>query len=655
MKDEDLKDLDLEKGDEKSVEDIDTPVKETSHETSEFRANQRPDGEKDHSASDEEIGSKPAMLPISTKRPKSHLAFAVIVGLLIILGVVFFIWKDQILSYLVKQPVNDMQKTATNSVPSALEQQKINDPELKNFITPTTGEKWQGTPKDMAAQGWLKVELASSYKDVGVGTSYYKSAKQQLTEATPTYKEVGSRAGNTIVLVNSPSEGMNGLWYLFEKYPDGKVAAIIRPQAASPGAPETLSETKDAVTSKVTVFDETTHYDSLNIPTKIALENGEYTLRPERLWIFDGWISTNGSGVTTTQIAKLGASSLYRMETKYADTGLTNIGYYMQLPLGTKVGLRYQPNQASLEGYSFDNGATLQVAGVNGKTTYDELVAIARGCGGSAASVTRTDVLKEADLVQVGKNEAGAPVYEVKDKTAALYKKAYDEYKDTNGAGAVSMDVYIKNHGMVVMKDAKGELLVYVRATYAPSMGCAKPVVYLYPIGITSVDVKVGANVTVSDPYYPAGGWKNVLANPNGQLTYLGKNYDSLFWEGTGVGNYPGITSGTVVKRDQAASTIRKQLAEQGLNAKETNDFMAFWESKIPNKPYIRLTWLGTADMNALAPLHVSPKPDTVIRVFLDMDGFDTPINLPVQKFSAPERKGFTVVEWGGLTSEIHH
>jgi hypothetical protein len=185
--------------------------------------------------------------------------------------------------------------------------------------------------------------------------------------------------------------------------------------------------------------------------------------------------------------------------------------------------------------------------------------------------------------------------------------------------------------------------------------GCAKPVVYLYPTASTVVNVRVGANVTVSDPQYPAGGWRNVLAQPSGKLTYEGKNYESLFWEGTGYGEYPGISSGTVVKKADVVATMKRQLAEQGLNAKETSDFVAFWQDKIPSKPYVRLTWLNTAQMNTLAPLYINPKPDTVLRVFLDMEGFDTKIELPAQKLTSTFRHGFTVVEWGGLTSEIRH
>jgi hypothetical protein len=97
---------------------------------------------------------------------------------------------------------------------------------------------------------------------------------------------------------------------------------------------------------------------------------------------------------------------------------------------------------------------------------------------------------------------------------------------------------------------------------------------------------------------------------------------------------------------------MRSQLAAQGLTAKETNDFIAYWQDKIPTRPYVRLAWFTTAQINELAPLCITPKPDTVIRVFLDMDGLDQPISLPQPVFHPLARTGFTVVEWGGLSQQ---
>ena len=43
-----------------------------------------------------------------------------------------------------------------------------------------------------------------------------------------------------------------------------------------------------------------------------------------------------------------------------------------------------------------------------------------------------------------------------------------------------------------------------------------------------------------------------------------------------------------------------------------------------------------------------SPKPDTLIRIFLTIKKIDSPIEIKEQKLEHHERKGFTVVEWGG-------
>ena len=48
------------------------------------------------------------------------------------------------------------------------------------------------------------------------------------------------------------------------------------------------------------------------------------------------------------------------------------------------------------------------------------------------------------------------------------------------------------------------------------------------------------------------------------------------------------------------------------------------------------------------AKLQINPAPDTVIRVFMTFEASDYMIRILPQKLTAPERIGFTVVEWGG-------
>ena len=106
---------------------------------------------------------------------------------------------------------------------------------------------------------------------------------------------------------------------------------------------------------------------------------------------------------------------------------------------------------------------------------------------------------------------------------------------------------------------------------------------------------------------------------------------------------------GKVVTQKELITTIKKDLANQGLNSKEIADFVDFWQDHLPKTPYVKLTWLTTEEMNVLAPLEVSPKPDTIIRVFLDAKGLEKPIPFTAQKLTKIERNGFTLVEWGGL------
>ncbi|OGZ68676.1 MAG: hypothetical protein A3D44_03940 [Candidatus Staskawiczbacteria bacterium RIFCSPHIGHO2_02_FULL_42_22] len=177
---------------------------------------------------------------------------------------------------------------------------------------------------------------------------------------------------------------------------------------------------------------------------------------------------------------------------------------------------------------------------------------------------------------------------------------------------------------------------------------CGKPVIYLYPIKPINVTVKVGANITVSEPEYN-NGWQ-VLANPDGTLkTGDGNTYESLFWEGIGYGVYPSITEGFVVAQSELQSTIVLQLKQLGLNDKESADFLEFWLPKMPNTPYVRLTWFTASQLDQLAPLVVWPRPDTTIRIFLDFQGLEKQIPLPQQHLTALSRNGFTMVEWGGL------
>ena len=124
----------------------------------------------------------------------------------------------------------------------------------------------------------------------------------------------------------------------------------------------------------------------------------------------------------------------------------------------------------------------------------------------------------------------------------------------------------------------------------------------------------------------------------------------NLFWEGLGFGSYPSVKNrGFIVAQKDLVSTIYTHLKKLGLNSQESADFMDFWHSILPKSDYVRLTWLNTKEMDTLAPLIVSPKPDSIIRIFLDAAPAQKDDQLIPQNLTSIPRTGFTLIEWGGL------
>jgi len=267
-------------------------------------------------------------------------------------------------------------------------------------------------------------------------------------------------------------------------------------------------------------------------------------------------------------------------------------------------------------------------------------------CGTTASNNIILDTAGVSDrLFESGKTATGSTIY-IAPATDVITQTAYDNYKNGRTKDLLTLQQFSNRNAVFVWQSKIGVYVIFTNSNFGGLAECGKPVIYLYPQKKTSVSVKVGATITKSEPVYNDG-W-NAVAEPSGKLIVAGKVYDSLFWEGTG-DYYPIINQGTVVETTQAMSTIKTQLAELGLNQKETSDFVEFWSPKMPNTPYVRLTWFGNSIMDKLAPLSITPQPDSVIRVFLDFQGLNEKINIEPQVLTAPARHGFSVVEWGGL------
>ncbi|NTU99381.1 hypothetical protein HGA64_05275, partial [Candidatus Falkowbacteria bacterium] len=274
-------------------------------------------------------------------------------------------------------------------------------------------------------------------------------------------------------------------------------------------------------------------------------------------------------------------------------------------------------------------------------------------------------IKSKEQLERIGFFGNGDPVWGLKDKhetyqledkkKVEILKEIYDSYypgwddKAQKDTAKVSYEKFLASHPVIYWQDPFGAFLELRNANYIPAVECGKPVIYLYPTKTTTVAVKVAptGGFSVTEPEY-GDGWR-VEAKPTGELKNLsdGKTYPYLFWEGKGL-DYSQPKEGFVVARSETAKFLKSKLALLGLNAKESSEFMAFWLPRMQSKPYYFITFVPKSQFDQLAPLSVEPRPETVIRVFMDYRGLDERITVPEQKIVTPKRLGFTVVEWGG-------
>ena len=88
-------------------------------------------------------------------------------------------------------------------------------------------------------------------------------------------------------------------------------------------------------------------------------------------------------------------------------------------------------------------------------------------------------------------------------------------------------------------------------------------------------------------------------------------------------------------------------LSKLGLTRREANEFIVYWLPLMQDNPYNLIAFQSDV-YTQNAQLLIDPAPDTLLRVFMAWKPVDEAVEIPAQSLSAPERNGFTVVEWGG-------
>jgi hypothetical protein len=187
---------------------------------------------------------------------------------------------------------------------------------------------------------------------------------------------------------------------------------------------------------------------------------------------------------------------------------------------------------------------------------------------------------------------------------------------------------------------------------FTPPVGIAKPVIYLYPTKEEEVSVRLdleGTLVTTYPKYVEAEhGWR-VRARPDGEMVSLedGQRYSYIYWTGTSSAFQPNFDEGFVVRGEDTRTFLRETLSKMGLSPREYNDMIVYWLPYMESHPYNLISFAHESYTN-LAKLHVEPRPDSMLRVFMVWKKLDAPMEVRPQKIEPFHRKGFAVVEWGG-------
>jgi len=174
-----------------------------------------------------------------------------------------------------------------------------------------------------------------------------------------------------------------------------------------------------------------------------------------------------------------------------------------------------------------------------------------------------------------------------------------------------------------------------------------KPIIYLYPEEETNITIKLGNPHLLTTTYPKYNDSWNVTAYPDGTIKYNNREYYSLFWEGK---NHPAKIEedGFIVEGKDTEKFLEEKLNILGLTDKEANEFIIYWLPKLENNKYNYIRFETLEEINNYMPLDINPKPETIIRVQMDYKLLDKKIKVKEQKLIKQERKGYSLIEWGG-------
>jgi hypothetical protein len=189
-----------------------------------------------------------------------------------------------------------------------------------------------------------------------------------------------------------------------------------------------------------------------------------------------------------------------------------------------------------------------------------------------------------------------------------------------------------------------------------------KPVIYLYSDKDVEIDLKLDplGEFVFTYPEYNDG-WKVKIVN--NQIIVDDKSYPYLFWEGKSENikysyDEKGM-DGFLIAKEEVVPFLEKSLNELGFNSKEKTDFITYWGPILERKSYALVQFVFDDEYDSeIGKLDMKPAALASKRVFIkcsNLDDANLGFDLIDQEFKKIDRKGLTLVEWGGAIIDLNN
>lgn len=199
--------------------------------------------------------------------------------------------------------------------------------------------------------------------------------------------------------------------------------------------------------------------------------------------------------------------------------------------------------------------------------------------------------------------------------------------------------------------DDRGQLYYWDGKQKVPAnVNAYKPNIYIYSSESQKVTVEFDYPqlLTVTIPEYKDS-W-TVTTGENGMLTdEEGNAYRYLFYESDTTKSLFQTDSGYRISADQRAQTFDRLLMDMGFTKQEREDFIEFWNEKLPEGVDYVMYPQSTDIVDLAMPVRISPAPESIERiwfVFLTDEGQE--VKNP-EEIVLVREDSYSVVEWGGL------